>query len=50
VIFDNRSGPVAFDVAPNGRILLTAFGPFSGRGSITVILNWTALLPAKLQR
>ncbi len=50
VLFDNRSGPVSYDVGPDGRILLIPWGPFSGRSPIQIVLNWTALLPATAPR
>jgi Tol biopolymer transport system component len=50
VVFDNRSGPLSFDVGSDGRILLIPWGPFSGRSPIQIVLNWTALLPAAAPR
>jgi hypothetical protein len=46
LIFDNQSGPLSYDVVPDGKILLVVYGPFIGRKPIKVVLNWAALLPS----
>jgi eukaryotic-like serine/threonine-protein kinase len=50
LIFDNQSGPLSYDVAPDGKILLIVYGPFIGRKPIKIVLNWTALLPTAARR
>ena len=46
-LFENNylaAGPFYYDVAPDGRFLIIAGGPFFGRSPINVVLNWTRLL------
>jgi eukaryotic-like serine/threonine-protein kinase len=53
-LFENRywteNGLASYDVAPDGRFLTMASGPFFGTSPINVILNWTQLLRSQTPR